>query len=419
MIPLEDIIVSGVTELIRIFVILQYFKIFLEMYSVKIKVLNCINTYFMTLICYLVFHNVLINLIVTIIGIIFLSMGFDGKFRKKILLSVMVYGIMFVIDMLASFLLYEAPDSNNYEIISSFISVLFFYIIVIGLKNIFKEKGKVDLSGQWYLLLFSAILSIATLYVVYKNMVVSRIAVITISVIVLIFNIMLYIFYMSMLDRFLYERENLELKQQMNIYEQQIRSDINNNRQIQMIRHDMKHHIREINDLLIKKDIEKAKEYLHQINNEIIEAQNIYNTGHDAFDGILNFYAEKFMRKSLQLDVSIVIPESLDMNMYDVNVILGNLLDNALENAKSNSKVNLDIKYNVGMLQISMSNLYDGNVKRLDGHIVSKKGDNHGYGLENIKRIVSKYEGSLVIDGRNERFETDIILYIDGDRQSI
>lgn len=419
MIPLEDIIVSGVTELIRIFVILQYFKIFLEMNSVKINILNCIITYFMTLICYLVFHNVLINLIVTIIGIIFLSMGFDGKFRKKILLSVMVYGIMFVIDMLASFLLYEAPDSNNYEIISSFISVLFFYIIVIGLKNIFKEKGKVDLSGQWYLLLFSAILSIATLYVVYKNMAVSRIAVITISVIVLIFNIMLYIFYMSMLDRFLYERENLELKQQMNIYEQQIRSDINNNRQIQMIRHDMKHHIREINDLLIKKDIEKAKEYLHQINNEIIEAQNIYNTGHEAFDGILNFYAEKFMRKSLQLDVSIVIPESLDMNMYDVNVILGNLLDNALENAKSNSKINLDIKYNVGMLQISMSNLYDGNVKKLDGHIVSKKGDNHGYGLENIKRIVSKYEGSLVIDGRNERFETDIILYIDGDLQSI
>ena len=109
----------------------------------------------------------------------------------------------------------------------------------------------------------------------------------------------------------------------------------------------------------------------------------------------------------------------LERGMYDVNVILGNLLDNALENAKSNSKVNLDIKYNVGMLQISMSNLYDGNVKRLDGHIVSKKGDNHGYGLENIKRIVSKYEGSLVIDGRNERFETDIILYIDGDRQSI
>lgn len=38
----------------------------------------------------------------------------------------MLYAIMFVIDLLASFLLYEAPDSNNYDIVSSFISVLFF-----------------------------------------------------------------------------------------------------------------------------------------------------------------------------------------------------------------------------------------------------------------------------------------------------
>lgn len=168
------------------------------------------------------FHNVLVNLIVTVAGIIFLSGSFRGKFQKKLLLSIMLYAIMFVIDLLASFLLYEAPDSNNYDIVSSFISVLFFYIVVIGIKNAFKGKGRIDLSGQWYLLLYSALLSIAVLYVVYKDMVVSRIAVLTISIIILSFNLMLYIFYMSMLDRFLYERENLELKQQMNIYERQI-----------------------------------------------------------------------------------------------------------------------------------------------------------------------------------------------------
>ena len=86
---------------------------------------------------------------------------------------------------------------------------MFFYIVVIGIKNAFKEKGRIDLSGQWYLLLYSALLSIAVLYVVYKDMVVSRIAVLTISIIILSFNLMLYIFYMSMLDRFLYEREIL------------------------------------------------------------------------------------------------------------------------------------------------------------------------------------------------------------------
>jgi hypothetical protein len=186
----------------------------------------------------------MVNLIVTISGVLFISIGFVGKIRKKLLLGIMIYGIMLVIDLLASFLLYEAPDSNNYEIVSSFISVMVFYAVVIGIKNIFKVKGKTDLSGQWYLLLLSALLGIAALYIVYKEMLVSRIAVIAICVIVLFFNILMYIFYMSMLDRFLYERENLELKQQMNIYEQQIRSDIDNNRKIRTIRHDMKHHIR-------------------------------------------------------------------------------------------------------------------------------------------------------------------------------
>lgn len=412
MTQIEDVIVSSITELIRVFVILEYLKTFLEIRSVKCNVFNSIITYAVTLFSYLVFHNVLINLLVTIVGIVFLSIGFVGQLKKKLLLSIMVYGIMFVIDLLASFLLYEAPDSNNYEIISSFISVIFFYIVVIGIKKIFKENGKIDLSGQWYLLLFSALLSIAALYIVYRDMAVSREAVITISVIVLFFNIMLYIFYMSMLDRFIYERENLELKQQMNIYEQQIRSDIDNSRKLRGVRHDMKHHIREINDLLTKNKVEQAKDYLYQMNSEILNAQNMYNTGHEAFDGILNYYAEKYANKSLKLEVYVAIPENLEINIFDVNIVLGNLLDNALENAISKTQVDFSLKYNAGMLHISISNLFEGNVKRVDGNIVSRKGENHGLGLDNIKRIVEKYDGTMVMECDGGRFDVDVIMFV-------
>lgn len=412
MTQLEDIIVSCVTESIRIFVILEYLKIFLEINSIKRNVVNCVIAYAVTLLSYLMFHNVLINMSVTIIGIIFLSSGFLGSIRKKILLSVMVYAIMFVIDLLASFLLYKAPDSNNYEIVSSFISVILFYIVVIAIKKFFSVKGKADLSGQWYLLLFSALLSIAALYIVYKDMAVSRPAVITISIIVLFFNIILYIFYMSMLDRFLYEKENLVLKQQMEIYEQQIRSDIDNNRKIQTIRHDMKHHIREINDLISKNKVDKAKEYLSQINSEIINTQNIYNTGNDAFDGILNFYAEKYKNKSLGLVVSVLVPDNLEINIFDINIVLGNLLDNALENATCNTEVSLNVKYNSGILYLSIYNLYNESIKKIDGHIVSKKGKDHGYGLYNVKRIVDKYSGSMIIETENGRFQIEIVMYI-------
>jgi sensor histidine kinase regulating citrate/malate metabolism len=115
--------------------------------------------------------------------------------------------------------------------------------------------------------------------------------------------------------------------------------------------------------------------------------------------------------KPLKLEASVAIPENLEINIYDVNIILGNLLDNALENAINNSNVSLDIKYNAGVLHISMSNLYIGSVKKLDGRIVSKKGENHGYGLDNVKRIVDKYDGSMVIECGNGKFEVDVVIY--------
>ena len=42
----------------------------------------------------------------------------------------------------------------------------------------------------------------------------------------------------------------------------------------------------------MKDKVQQAKDYLQQMSDEIISAQNIYNTGNEAFDGILNFYAE-------------------------------------------------------------------------------------------------------------------------------
>lgn len=93
MMQLEDVVVSGVTEFVRIYIILEYFKIFLNVHSLRRNIISCVITYIITLLSYLVFHNVLVNLIVTVAGIIFLSGSFRGKFQKKLLLSIMLYAI--------------------------------------------------------------------------------------------------------------------------------------------------------------------------------------------------------------------------------------------------------------------------------------------------------------------------------------
>lgn len=48
----------------------------------------------------------------------------------------------------------------------------------------------------------------------------------------------------------------------------------------------------------------------------------------------------------------------------------------------------------------------------LDGHIVSSKGDNHGYGQHNVENIVDKYGGRMVVKHEGGGFDVYIIMYI-------
>lgn len=64
------------------------------------------------------------------------------------------------------------------------------------------------------------------------------------------------------------------------------------------------------------------------------------------------------------------------------------------------------------MLHISMSNLFEGKIKKVDGNIVSRKGENHGLGLDNIKRIVEKYDGTMVMECDGGWFNVDLIMFV-------
>ena len=137
---IEDTMVSIIVEFIRTFVILIYFDVFFVTNKKKNCLINVFFSYFITLVCYLGFHNVSLNLIATIVGILIISYGFKGKIRKKLLLSAMCYIIMFTIDVAASFLFTEYPDSNNYVLGSSFLSVAIFYIVASCIIQSVKSK---------------------------------------------------------------------------------------------------------------------------------------------------------------------------------------------------------------------------------------------------------------------------------------
>lgn len=66
------------------------------------------------------------------------------------------------------------------------------------------------------------------------------------------------------------------------------------------------------------------------------------------------------------------------------------------------------------MLLINVQNSYEDKLKKDKGFYETTKGDGlkHGIGLQNVKRVVNKYNGSINILDENEIFDVKVVLYV-------
>lgn len=227
-------------------------------------------------------------------------------------------------------------------------------------------------------------------------------------------SLLLIVVVIMLLKTLFKDKENRHLKKQISLYEQQLKTNIENDRKIRLIKHDMKHHIREINMLASNGRADDIISYTRELSDDIKDAEKAYDTGNIYVDGILNYYNSLFLSHGIQAQISVVIPDKLEISPYDLNIMLGNLLDNAYENViKANeTKVLIDIKFDENVLYLSVANTYNSKIKKENGKMVSLKSKNHGYGLENIKRIAKKYNGDMKIEYNEKMFMVGLVLYL-------
>ena len=99
-----------------------------------------------------------------------------------------------------------------------------------------------------------------------------------------------------------------------------------------------------------------------------------------------------------------------------MNVILGNLLDNAMENVSGEAGQELQIEavleYIEGLLRIEVVNTFAGSISKDGDKILSHKGEGHGFGLSNVKKITEKYSGYMMTEHESNRFKVVVLLYL-------
>lgn len=194
---------------------------------------------------------------------------------------------------------------------------------------------------------------------------------------------------------------NLNLK---DLYEQKQYVDIlkgyynevkKNNTEIRKLKHDMRNHINILGNLIDCGHIDKATDYMHEINEYVSkQTKAIPDTGNVLVNAIL--IQKKYEFPDIHLIFKGFVDNNIAIKDYDLCTILNNLLDNALEYSSKNSlqTVKLLIYQDNSVLLINVVNDLIMPIDTSDFSKTTKSNyKNHGYGLTIVKEIVNRYQG--------------------------
>ena len=179
------------------------------------------------------------------------------------------------------------------------------------------------------------------------------------------------------------------------------------------IRHDINNHLLAINALIETGNIEQAKRYISEVQEQTDLAAMPVKTGRDVLDALLFKKTEQAAEKGAAIQYEVSCP-LLDCSIsdYDLCTIFGNILDNAIEAAKAGERISVSISKQHDMLYISCENPFEGELKRRGDRIVTTKKDftAHGFGLMRIRETAKRCGGDVNITAEDGVFHIEVLM---------
>jgi len=369
---------------------------------------------------FLLWNIPIVSILLSIIIYFIITLNYKSSIRKRIVATFGIFISMFVIESIiaVSIGLYQADlfDTFGADSISGFILWgAASYMMALFFRK-FKNIKKNTIDAPKFLIFYSVILISTVVILLFAVMYLPQnIAIISMIV---IFGINIFTFYLHDTLSVAYEdklKSALHAQEKEYYFTQcQLMQDAVEN--IKATRHDMKFHLATTMDFTAMGKVNEATVYLKNLLGEIEKKEIYSNTGNTAFDSIINYKLNDTKQENIKIDIRMLIPPVLNIEVTDVVTILGNLLDNALDAvAKVENKViKLDIEYSKESLFIQVENTFDGKVKYVTSEVIAtrKDGDSHGHGIKNIRKSADKYNGHVDISHKDKVFSVGVLLYI-------
>ena len=220
----------------------------------------------------------------------------------------------------------------------------------------------------------------------------------------------------AMLNRRNQERMEAEHLQMQLQYQTQYATAVQQQEKtIHRLRHDMRHNMTVIQELVNENNREELTNYLAQYADQLKAMITFIRTNNVCVDAIIN--TKLTYAQENGIDVFCRIDSNLPpLREIDYCTLLGNLLDNAIEASLKNlaqSEIILEMQCEDEQLLIRVKNRVDTSVLMKNPKLRTSKGmkQEHGFGIQSIREIAERYDGTVDFYEDGSYFITDICLH--------
>lgn len=187
-------------------------------------------------------------------------------------------------------------------------------------------------------------------------------------------------------------------------------------RNLKILRHDMRHYSMTIDSLLNQKEYDEIRNITGHIKEVVDENRLSRYCENLVVNTILTTMAEQAQSFQIALHSDIMIPREIPVNEYEFAMVLANLLENAIHSVKNldpaKRSINVKVHCNAEHLLIDMENectqkiLFDSTT----GLPKSRRGKGHGLGMQSVQAFCDKLGGTIDCYCEDNRFR--IIMFV-------
>ncbi|KQX55307.1 ATP-binding protein [Paenibacillus sp. Root444D2] len=363
----------------------------------------------------------ILSLILPLLMIFSFAQSYQVEIKDKIIFS-MFYGVLIslvnFISLYIFYTLYSVEFSfdpvNEHDQIAYTKAILLSCMIMFAIIQIIRllaKRRSYSLHYRYYI--FFSVIPIVSINQL--NILTYKDAYSFISVIVLLFlNVMIFYIFDTIIDKFQFMHENTQLQHQMDYQDANYEKVVHSFKSIKRIIHDTNQQFLYIEECIKRNELTTALEHIKTTLNKVEGAYQRVNTGNLVIDALVTNILTIGQANGIRIDTKISLcSQVVQIDRYDLCVVIGNMLDNAIEASKKlkiaeDRYILIKIHSTESTLLIHIMNHMENEVARLNSQ--KSNPEFHGIGLTNIARICDKYGGHMTIETKQKIFNNMVLI---------